>query len=115
LAIALASGTNLNAGFRGALLLALVWLARHGWRLLGAHTRQPRRVSWGGDGRWQLQDATLGLRYVQLRRRPQQFGPLIWLPLGDGSRDFPVLIDGRYAEPVALCALQAALTLHRPS
>jgi hypothetical protein len=113
LAAALLFGTDLKWWVRGALLGLLAWLAAHGYRLLWTDNRQPQRVSWGSDGRWQLQDACSGLRYVELHAPPRILGPLIWLPLAAGRRRFPVLIDTRYAEPAAVSALKARLKVHR--
>jgi hypothetical protein len=71
-----------------------------------------RRLHWGSDGRWRLQDAALRLHYVWLAAPALVAGPLLWLRLRDANRCFTVLIDARYAEPVALRTLKGRLRLN---
>jgi hypothetical protein len=113
LAATLAIGTDLKWALRIVLVMLTTGLAEHGYRLLWRENRPIRRVSWGSDGRWQLQDGRSGLRYVALYSAPRLLGPLIWLPLAAGRQRLPTLIDARYAEPAAVSALKARLKLHQ--
>ncbi len=86
---------------------------RAGSRYLALTDRQAvRRLHWGSDGQWRLQDAGLRLHYVRLAAPALVAGPLLWLRLRDVNRHFTVLIDERYAEPVAVRTLKGRLKLN---
>jgi hypothetical protein len=116
LALALASGfgTSLPLWSRVPLLVGLIWLARLGVAALRGPGKGLQRLSWGSDGRWQLQNRLGELAYVELAAAPQHFGPLVWLRLRGENQRETVLIDTRTVEPVVLAALKARLRLDRP-
>jgi hypothetical protein len=92
-----------------AALLADAWRQGRDWLAYPGATGQ--RLIWDADGSWWLQDAGRGLRQVRLAALPHRLGPWTWLPFrGRAGADLTV-IDARYAEPVGLRRLQAALRM----
>jgi hypothetical protein len=114
LAAALAAGLAAAAWIRVALVGLVGWLGHCGLLALRRPGAGLRRLSWGSDGRWQVQDAHGGLRYVRLAAVPRTFGPLLWLQLQAGGWRETVLIDAGHMEPLVLVALKARLRLDWP-
>jgi hypothetical protein len=115
LSAALLWGTDLAWWQRGLLLGVATVSAARGLAALRRPGRELRRLSWGADGRWQLQNRVGELSYVVLACPPQSFGPLLWLRLRDANHRETVLVDTATVEPQVLALLKARLRLDRPA
>jgi hypothetical protein len=90
-----------------AAILAGLWRCGRDW--LAYPGAGVRRLIWDQQGGWWLQDPGRGLRALRLVAMPHTLGPWLWLHLRGPSGSNLTMIDARYAEPVGLCRLKAAL------
>lgn len=115
LALAVLAGSGAPPWLRLAVAAMLADCWRRGRDWLAFPGPAGRRLIWDADGSWWQQDPGRGLRQLRLAAMPQSLGPCLWLRFQGAPASNPgsnlTLIDARYAEPVGLRRLQAALRL----